>query len=371
MHSEYQLQIKQDGWRGYAVHQRLMNPAHPGSRFDIGNIDTLRDARIEDVRTFFEANYSADTTTVAVLGPDRLDSLEALVRERFAAMTNRNLGPIPANPPFFTPGGLPANYAWQTLEDAKSLGISFPVPPLEPHYRSKPTAYLGHLIHHEGPGSLYDVLHSRGWIKSLIAGGNSLDSQNASFSISIGLTDKGQPHTDEIMGLVYAWIDKIRNDGIAAWRYREIAGMSGIAFRYQEQGSPIGTVVSAAEALVHYPPKDLLRAGYLMESFDEAIIRDYLDRLVPENSLVSFAGPDIEGDLLEPMFDVTYRVGPGIAPVEAEAAFALPEPNPYLPEDLAMAIQPGPLVPPVALDEDSPSNSGMRPTPSSAHPEPA
>ena len=353
VHSEYQLQVKQDGWRGYAVHQRLMNPAHPGSRFDIGSIDTLRDAGIEDVRAFFETNYSADTTTVAVLGPEDLDSLETLVRERFAAMTNRNLGPIPANPPFFKPGGRPASYAWQTLEDTKSLGISFPVPPLDPHYHSKPTSYLGHLIGHEGPGSLYDLLHSRGWIKSMNAGGNSLDSQNASFGISIGLTDKGQPHADEIIGLVYAWIDKIRNDGIAAWRYREIANMSDVAFRFQEQGSPIGTVVSAVEDLVHYPPEDLLRASYLMESFDEAVIRDYLDRLVPENSLVSFAGPDIEGDLLEPMFDVTYRVGPGITPVEVEAAFALPEPNPYLPEDLALTIPPGPFTPPVALDTDS------------------
>ncbi|MCY3820840.1 MAG: insulinase family protein [Gammaproteobacteria bacterium] len=353
VHSEYQLQVKQDGWRGYAVYQQLMNPVHPGSRFDIGSIDTLKDAGIKDVRSFFETNYSADTTTVAVLGADDLDSLEVLVRERFSAMANRNLGPIPANPPSFTPGSLPANYAWQTLENTKSLQISFPVPPLEPHYRSKPTAYLGHLIHHEGPDSLYDVLHRRGWIKSLTAGGSSLDSENASFDISIGLTDKGRPHTDEISGLVYAWIDKIRDDGIAAWRYREIAYMYRIAFRFQERGSPVGTVVSAAEALVHYPPEDLLRAGYLMESFDETLIRGYLDRLVPENSLVSFSGPDVEGDLLEPMFDVRYRVGPGIAPVEVEAPFVLPEPNPYLPEDLELAIQPGPLAPPVRIQTDS------------------
>ncbi len=120
-----------------------------------------------------------------------------------------------------------------------------------------------------------------------------------------------------------------------------------------EKGSPIGAVVSVTEGLAHYPPKDVLRSGYLMESFDEPLIRDYLDRLVPENSLVSFAGPDIHGDLLEPTFDVSYRVGPGIRPVEVEAPFVLPEPNPYLPEDLTLAIQPGPFTPPVVLDTDS------------------
>ncbi len=47
--SEYQLQSKQDEWRGFAVDKRLFNPAHPTSRFNIGSLETLRGAGVPEV----------------------------------------------------------------------------------------------------------------------------------------------------------------------------------------------------------------------------------------------------------------------------------------------------------------------------------
>ena len=40
--SEYQMQIKDDGWRGYMVSKQALNPQHPGHRFTIGSLDTLK-----------------------------------------------------------------------------------------------------------------------------------------------------------------------------------------------------------------------------------------------------------------------------------------------------------------------------------------
>jgi len=39
VHSEYQLQLKDDGWRGFAVQKKSMNPDHPGTRFNIGSLE--------------------------------------------------------------------------------------------------------------------------------------------------------------------------------------------------------------------------------------------------------------------------------------------------------------------------------------------
>ena len=104
--AEYQVQFKQDNWRGAAVHRRLLNPEYPGARFNIGSLASLRNAGVAQARAFFEDNYSADIITAAVLGPQDLDSLEALVAERFGPVVDRDLGPRPANPPLYAYPGV-------------------------------------------------------------------------------------------------------------------------------------------------------------------------------------------------------------------------------------------------------------------------
>ena len=347
--SEYQFQSKQDEWRGPEVGKRLFNPAHPTSRFNIGSIETLRGAGVSEVRAFFEANYSADAITVAVLGPQDIDHLEALVAERFGTVVDRGLGPRPPNPPLYSPGTLPASYAWRTVKDTRSVGFTFPIPPLKAHYRTKPADHLAGLVGHEGPGSLHDVLSRRGWIEALHAWGNVMDEQNATFEISMTLTDAGAPHVAEIVDLTYAWIDLIRRDGIAAWRYREDARLADLGFRFQEQTTPTAAVINAAEGLADYPPEDVLRHSYLMAGFDEPLIRRFLGFLTPENALVSISGPDIEGDRIEPIFGTAWRTGPALLPREVDAPLELPEPNPYVPKDLDLALEPDPPGKPVLL----------------------
>ena len=348
--AEYQVQFKQDNWRAHAVHRRLLDPEYPGSRFNIGSVESLRNAGVAEVRAFFEANYSADIITAAVLGPQDLDTLETLVNERFALVEDRDLGPRPANPPLYERGFLPASYAWRTVKDQRSLTFRFPVPPLRPHYDTKPAYHLASLIGHEGRGSLHELLSQRGWIESLAASRYSYDERNSVFSIAVGLTEAGSSRVDEIVDLTYAWLSLIRRHGLAPWRYAEDARRRELRFRFQEEGSVTNAVIGAAEGLADYPPEDVLRAPYLMESFDEALLHRYLDHLTPDNSLVSLAGPDIEGDRVEPVFDVTWRAGPGVLPSDVDAPLELPEPNPYLPEDLGLAFEPGPPATPVEVD---------------------
>lgn len=44
--------------------------------------------------------------------------------------------------------------------------MTFPIPDLQKYYKSNPGHYLGHLIGHEGPGSLLSELKSKGKAES-------------------------------------------------------------------------------------------------------------------------------------------------------------------------------------------------------------
>lgn len=48
------------------------------------------------------------------------------------------------------------------IKDIRNLYVTFPIPDLQKYYKSNPGHYLGHLIGHEGPGSLLSELKAKG-----------------------------------------------------------------------------------------------------------------------------------------------------------------------------------------------------------------
>ena len=339
----------EEDWSEFATARQTVNPDHPWSRLFTGTLDTLRGVGRPEVRAFFEANYSADTITVAVLGPQDLDTLEGLVADRFGTIVNRRLGSRPPNPPIYSPGTLPASYTWWNF-NGRTLDFAFPIPPLKPHYRTKPTRHLAGLVGDESPGSLHDILNRRGWITALEARDVTIDEQNSLFGISVSLTETGELHVQEIVDLTYAWIKLIGSEGIDAWRYREDARLAEIAFRFHNLTTPVDAVIDAAEALANYPPEDTLRYSHMMEQFDESLIRRYLQFLAPENALVSISGPDVDVDYGESFLEPGLRWGPALRPRETDAPLKLPGRNSYIPEDLELAVKPVPPGKPAPLE---------------------
>lgn len=53
------------------------------------------------------------------------------------------------------------------IKDIRNLYVTFPIPDLQKYYKSNPGHYLGHLIGHEGPGSLLSELKAKGRLSSL------------------------------------------------------------------------------------------------------------------------------------------------------------------------------------------------------------
>ena len=80
-----------------------------------------------------------------------------------------------------------------------------------------------------------------------------------------------------------------------------------------------------------------------MDSFDEALIREHLDYLVPANLLIMETSPLVEANEMEQWFQVPYsleRVDPELvsewAAQPLTGRIKLPLPNPFLPENLTL-----------------------------------
>ena len=337
VHSEYQMQLRSDTWRGMSVSKTVMNPDHPMSKFNIGSNETLADVDRDLVKDFYEENYSADQMVLVTVSERSLDDQEALVRELFSDVPNKELGEALVPPSAYQEGSLPFAYGYQTIMSNRSLSIEWPVPDVTPYLRSKPLNYLGNLLGHEGEGSLHQLLQDRGWINSLSAGGFRSDRGNSEFGVSVGVTESGWQHLDEIHGLVYAYIDSLRAHPIEEWRYQEQATVADLNFRFMEQGSSIGTVNQLVNNAQIFEPEDLIRGPYLMTTFEPKVIRDYLGYLTRENAVTRIAGPDIDTDKTEKWFNVPYTLTPDINTNHVvEHSFELPEPNVYIPDDTSV-----------------------------------
>ncbi|MEM7098080.1 MAG: insulinase family protein [Pseudomonadota bacterium] len=338
VNSEYQMQLKDDGWRGYMVGKQALNPAHPGSRFTIGSLETLKGDIQLDLVDFFETEYSADQMGLVVLSNDTLDTLEDQIAPLFGMIKNNNIGPDYPDVPIYTKDQLPATVSFQTQKEGTLLTYNFPLPNTRQHYKKKPELYFSNLIGHEGEGSLYQLLNKQGYVESLAASVGEFDRNNSMLSVQIELTPQGEEHQAEITDLLFQYIDLLKNTPPQQWLYDEQAVVAELGFRFQEKSNPMGFVYSMAPRLDEFPPEDLLVAPYLMEEFDPDLIQEYLRYVTPNNMLVEIAGPKVKGAQVEPWFQVPYsleRQQFASAKVETDA-LAIPPANPYLPEQLEL-----------------------------------
>jgi len=338
VHSEYQLQLKDDGWRGFSVQKKSMNPAHPGTRFNIGSLETLDGDVQSDLIKFFKGNYSADQMTLVVLDSSSLDELEATVKAKFEAVKNYAIGPRDTLPPVMKQELLPIAVRHKTLKDIQSLSYNFPVSDLEQHSQTKPAVYIANLLGHEGAGSLYDYLRKLGLVESLGASGQRFDDDNSFISVDINLTDAGAEQIPVITEALFDYIELIKKAGINRWRYDEQAALAELAFRFREKGSATGLVYSLAPLMARYQPNDLLTGPQLMTKYDEQLIRTYLNELNPDNVAITRASNDQETDRVEEWFEVPYALETTVVKFHEapNPALTLPKANPYVPTRLGL-----------------------------------
>lgn len=339
--SEYQMQRKDDAWRSHMAGMLLMNQQHPITRFNIGNLDTLKGDVRGALLTFFESHYSSDQMALVVLAPDSLDDLEALVRERFSAIRDKQLGPDDPDVRVYDETLLPARIDVKPVQEIREISYAFPVPALRPWYQLKPEVYIANLLGHEGEGSLFATLKALGWATGLSASSNDLDVDESEITVSIALTEEGARHLDEISGYLFAAIDLIRQEAPQAWRQHELALVGELGFRFMEKGSALRTVYALAPVLMRYPPEEMLRYRYIASGFDPALVQRYLSFLRPDNVAVEVVLPEAQTNAVEPWFNVDYALKRGPITVtpprsQGRTALSLPPPNPFLPENLEL-----------------------------------
>eukprot|EP00934_Nitzschia_sp_Nitz4_P003410 Nitzschia sp. Nitz4//scaffold180_size44305//24137//35517//NITZ4_007241-RA/size44305-processed-gene-0.44-mRNA-1//1//CDS//3329539473//3400//frame0 len=339
--SEYQGGRADDAWRLFQIQKATANPLHPFSKFGCGNKQTLTSnggPPVEELKKFFEKFYKTSNMRLVVAGASSLDALQETVEKTFGCLKHSDDPPryVKVNPhsplfprehavhghdtPAFGPSNLGLYREVVPLVEAQAMSIQFAMPPTDDPIlkKTKPHRAFSHLLGHESPGSLHQFLDDAGYITSLSSGVSMDTADFALFEVAIGLTPRGVDKKEEVLDLFFQWLQLIKTTALEkpdliAKYHNELRQIAMTHFKFRESGDLIDFCSSAAQCLFEddIAGSDLLRRNAFYEEYDPQIGQALLERLHPQNCIVTIANSkfDIaEGDWeVEPWYGGMYR----------------------------------------------------------------
>ena len=345
VHAEFRAGIEHMARRQQDVLRGLLNPAHPRSRLAIGNLETLGSEGLSAaVAEFFRAHYTAGRMALVVVAPLPLEALQAMVRERFVGLAPGGGRQRDIREPLFNDDVLGRWVYVIPNREQRQLRLMFPVPDSYRHWRTKPLHYIAELLGHEGPGSALSQLRKRGWAVALSAGSGLRHRGGGSFEVVVDLSQEGLRRVEDVAELLFAAINLLRDTPPELWRFEEMSQLAALHFDYQDPQSPLGTALGLAARMHEYRARDALRGSYLMDRFRPRVIRRMLNALRADNCLLMLTAPELRVNVQSAYYDTPYGLFPISPPTlrrwdeasPADYALALPEPNPFIPERLAL-----------------------------------
>lgn len=324
VHSEHQKNINSDVWRIYEVGKKTAAKGHPLRQFGTGNLETLRDrpAKLgldlrKELLSFHEKYYSSHVLTLAVISNISLDELERLVvkycsdiklsENQFStsAFVKQNMLHDPRNradechplslltQPVADKDSVGILHKIIPVKDMHSLNIEFPLPPCYKDYKSGPLSLLSHIVGYEGKGSLLSFLKAQGYATALSASPASSYITFSFFEVDVTLTEKGAKNIKAVTQCVFAYLSLIvkASDDELARLARENADLTKMEFTFKAKENPFSFATHLSRSLKQYEEVDVLIGGRVADEINIPRVRDFLNKMTPENARLTFVSP--------------------------------------------------------------------------------
>lgn len=335
VHSEFSKDQQDDEWRVFQVFQTTCNPGHPITHLLNGTLHTLDKPNIrEELVRFFESQYSANLMTLAVYSDHKLDKLEEWVREIFSPVPNKSLPPLSLTDPAVSPSNLATLTRIVPVKKVRQLTCIWVFDSTLALYRVKPLEFISCLLEHEGKHSLFSALKAMGFATEIRTEFSVETHFMSTLDLIIELTEDGYLHYQEVLELVFCYLEVLRRRGTQDYLYAEQKLISEAEFHNEEEDEVSETVEELSWSLSRYPGTEVLTASALFMEFDPTVIQRYIDGLCLENLRVFLIAKEEKASahLIEPWLGTKYSTEPISSELQARLR------TPQLPEGIELDI---------------------------------
>ncbi|MCY3975167.1 MAG: insulinase family protein, partial [Simkaniaceae bacterium] len=347
-----------DATRSRMVLKAIGNEKHPGTRFSIGNRETLRNISRDTVIDWYETHYGAEKGHLVLYSPLPLATLKELTVSLFSPIAQSRVPRKIPSEPFFNSSEEGCSIVMNSLVNENILTLSWELPSrffLNIEEGSMQT--LSYLLNSRHEGSLYDILRKKHLIHTIDAAPIPLAKESGGYGVTFDMTEEGAARREEIVTAFFRTINGLRHTSLPDYLFDEIKTIDRIEYEYQSRENPFHFVENTAyhmaeESLDTFPQKLTVRA-----LLDKDAYADLLDQLTPEKALYLWRRPpgsiDDASRIPEKWSGAEYGRTPrneellvarkGVLPGPGETPY--PEKNPFIPRNLRLVL-PEPRVDP-------------------------
>ncbi|VVC24106.1 Peptidase M16, middle/third domain,Peptidase M16, C-terminal,Metalloenzyme, LuxS/M16 peptidase-like [Cinara cedri] len=254
--------------------------------------------------------YSSHLMYLTVLGKEDLNTLEELVVSLFGNIKEKNVDKPYWPDPIYKEKQLATKTIVVPVSYIRGLYVSFLIPDQTKFYESKPGAYLSALFEHKGRSSISTVLKERGWSTDFAAGMKSLARGIELFDIDVDLTEEGIDHVDDIIKLIFQFVNMLKREGPQKLYYEENKNISTMHFQFKDQISPLEYIKNLTSTLVYYSLEDVLTANYIIREWKPDLIENLLSYFRPENMKLTVVSKDFQNkiNMVDRFYGTRYSI---------------------------------------------------------------
>lgn len=348
VNAELTMARTRDGMRMAQVSAETINPAHPGSRFSGGNLETLSDKPdspvLNALHAFRDKYYSANLMKAVVYSNKPLPELAKLAAETYGRVPNKDITRPEITVPVVTDAqkGLIIHYV--PAMPRKVLRVEFRIDNNTAQFRSKTDELVNYLIGNRSPDTLSDWLQNQGLVEGIRADSDPIVNGNSGvLAISATLTDKGLAHRDEVVAAIFSYLALLRDKGVDKRYFDELAHVLDLDFRYPSITRDMDYVEWLADTMIRVPVEHTLDAVNIADKYDADAVKTRLAMMTPQNARVWYISPDEPHNKTAYFVNAEYQVDKISEQTFADwqkksaaIALKLPEVNPYIPDDFTL-----------------------------------
>lgn len=333
VNSEFEKNIKQDGWRVDRYINTLASQDHPYRKFSTGNTKTLKAVTRDDVVAFYKKYYSANNMKLVVMSALPSKEIRSQVMKYFSDVPNFNVTKPSYKDAFFDSTLTKRLHFIKTINDKEEMTVLFNVPDETDYWKSKPLSIISKLLGDEGPGSVLSVLKKEGLALEMAV------SQDfwRTFSIDVTLTPKGRKQYTRVLAVIEKYIQHMREQKYPEYLFKDESAVRKIALDNLEPSSSGQRAASFAKSLIDFPAQDFLARNYLIQDYSPKDFELFLEKLDFSKAHVLLLGKNEKTNQKESIFGVEYRQEKlEIPPLKSVVALKYPEENKYIPTDFSL-----------------------------------
>ena len=309
--SENKKNVNNDVWRLYQLMNSESNSKSPFNHFSSGNLKTLQKDDVRDkLLEFYRKYYTSEMMGLCVYSNKPIDTLINIVDKYFI-----NIPKIENyKKPFY--GEFPAYdkensqyiYKIVPIKDKYEIQMHWNLEDESQYYKIKPLSNLSNLFGHEGPNTLISSLSKDDLITTFLVGGENTAKTFSSLYFKINLTNKGFKNYRDVILRCFKYIQIIQGKPINKRFFNEYIKKKQIDFDFKSKKLPLDYCKLYSKSLFDYNNEDILTGNYLIEEYNEDVIKKYLMGLKQENCNIYLFSKEFEKDcnLTEKWYGTKY-----------------------------------------------------------------